>query len=47
MNVVTAVVLITPAAFYLSFSIFGFLSINNISIIIGGMMFVEAIYALH
>lgn len=47
MNVVTAIVLIIPAAFYLSFSIFGFFSIENIPLIIGVMMFVEAIYALH
>jgi len=47
MNVVTAAVLIIPAAFYIFSSIFGFFSIENISLIIGVMMFVEALYALH
>jgi len=47
MNVITAAVLIIPAAFYIFSSIFGFFSIENIPLIIGVMMFVEAIYALH
>jgi len=47
MNVVTAVVLIIPAAFYIFSSILGYFSIENIPLIIGVMMFVEAIYALH
>jgi len=47
MNVVTSIVLIVPAAYYIFSSIFGFFSIVNISLIIGVMMFVEAIYSLH
>jgi len=47
MNVVTAVVLIIPATFYIFSSILGYFSIENIPLIIGVMMFVEAIYALH
>ena len=47
MNVVTSIVLIVPAAIYIVSSIFGIFSIVNISLIIGVMMFVEALYALH
>jgi len=47
MNVVTSIVLIVPAAVYLVSSLFGIFSIVNISLIIGVMMFVEALYALH
>jgi hypothetical protein len=47
MNVITSIVLIVPAAGYIVSSIFGIFSIVNLPLIIGVMMFVEAIYALH
>lgn len=47
MNVITAIVLTVPAGYYIFSSFFGFYTIANLPLIVGVMMFVESIYALH
>lgn len=47
MNIATCVIFMLPAAIYLLSSLFGNFLQTSIPLILGVMMFVEALYALH
>ena len=47
MQIFTAVIFILPGLAFIASEFFGFFAVPSISLIIGVMVFVEALYALH